>query len=61
MTEIVFRCENCGYTRKLDVLPAKHSVLGAALKLSREEDCCEDPSYADSSGHVTSLGFIYNG
>ncbi|MFB6166878.1 MAG: hypothetical protein ABEJ62_01290 [Candidatus Nanohaloarchaea archaeon] len=59
--EIVFRCENCETTRKEDVLPAKHNVMGAALEITREAGCCDNPQYVDCSGHAGALGFFYHG
>ncbi|MFB6166879.1 MAG: hypothetical protein ABEJ62_01295 [Candidatus Nanohaloarchaea archaeon] len=60
LTEIEFRCDNCGEAHVRDILPMKHAIMGAALKLSRETNCCENPEYIDCSGPVDSLGFIYS-
>jgi len=47
---VKFECEGCGASEKVNVLPGKHAVLGAAASLNRNSSCCRSPEYVDSTG-----------
>lgn len=47
---VKFRCVNCEGEVEKNLLPGKHSVLGAVAQINRTAECCGKPSYVDSSG-----------
>ena len=47
---IKFVCESCGATKKENVLPGKHAVIGTYRKLDDGAECCRSPQYFDSRG-----------
>ena len=55
MNKIDFRCLNCGARVEKDLLPGKHTVLGALPVINKEACCCEDPEYEDTIGHHRSM------
>lgn len=45
-----FVCDSCGETKRENVLPGKHAVIGTFRILDEESECCQSPQYFDSRG-----------